>query len=152
MRADDILIDFFEDVSVAPLSAAMHAQCFDKAWIESDFLSALRIPGTAFEILSIAGNPAAFALYRHIMDEAEILTLGTLPKFRRKGVAAQLLDQGFSHLKANEVKYLNLEVGSQNIPAQRLYKEKGFTETGRRQKYYNHNGSFEDAIIMKVRL
>jgi len=137
---------------MAPLAAAMHARCFSEAWKEADFISALDIPGTLLQILSIAEEPAAFSLYRIVMDEAEILTLGTLPEFRGKGIAAHLLFSGSEKLKVSGVCCLYLEVGSRNLAAQRLYTKQGFKEIGRRRNYYNHGGKPEDAIMMKNRL
>lgn len=152
MEEDAISIDFFTDKSMAPLVAAMHARCFTAPWNDADFISALDIPGTLLQILSVAEEPAAFSLYRIALDEAEILTLGTLPEFRGKGIATHLLASGAEKLKKSGVRFLYLEVGSQNLAAQRLYTTHGFEEIGRRRNYYNHCGKPEDAIMMKIRL
>ncbi len=149
MQEDKFSTDFFTDASVAPLAAAMHAHCFTAPWNESDFISALEIPGTLLEILSVSGKPAAFSLYRTVMDEAEILTLGTLPGYRGKRIATYLLNQGIAKLRESNVRFLYLEVGSQNLAAQRLYYTTGFKEIGRRRNYYNHYAGTEDAITMK---
>ncbi len=149
MQESDISAEFFKTVSATPLAAAIHGQCFKPGWSESDFISAFGVPGTVLEVLSLADQPVAIALYRQIIDEAEILTLGTLPAYREKGLAGQLLEKGFHYLRQNKATFLYLEVGAENIPAQRLYTSKGFIESGRRPNYYNHDAGYEDALMMK---
>ncbi|MDF2366999.1 ribosomal protein S18-alanine N-acetyltransferase [Sneathiella sp.] len=149
MQEDNISIDFFTDESAVTLAAEMHARCFAAGWSEAEFTSALGIQGTLLQILSRDGEPAAFSLYRIVSDEAEILTLGTLPEFRNQGIATQLLDVGIKKLKTAGVRFLHLEVGSQNFTANRLYVTEGFQKIGLRRNYYNHGGKREDAIMMK---
>ena len=149
MQENDFSVEFFESISAAPLAAAIHGRCFMPGWSESDFVSTLSIPGTVLEVLSLANAPVAIALYRQVTDEAEILTLGTLPAHRRNGIAGQLLENGFNYLRHNNATCLFLEVGTDNIPALRLYRSNGFVETGRRPNYYNHGTGYEDALMMK---
>ena len=149
MKDDSIHNNFFADISAARLAAGLHGQCFAYPWDEAAFASALDIPGTLLQISSFAEQPVAFSLYRIVADEAEILTLGTLPKFRNQGIATQLLDVGIKKLKAAGVRFLHLEVGSQNFTAKRLYVTEGFQEIGYRRNYYNHSGKMEDAVMMK---
>ncbi|MEX0583187.1 MAG: GNAT family N-acetyltransferase [Sneathiella sp.] len=149
MQTNGISAEFFDSVSAAPLAAALHSHCFSQAWSEADFVSALGIPGTTLEVLNLANEPAAFALYRQIIDEAEILTLGTLPACRGNGIAGHLLEKGFDYLRSKHATCLFLEVGARNTPALRLYWSKGFIETGRRSNYYKHCMGFEDALMMK---
>ena len=149
MQENNISIDFLDNASAAPLAAAMHARCFADPWDEAAFVSALDVPGTVIEILTLSDQPAAFALYRAVADEAEILTLGTLPEFRTRQMATQLLNDAFARLEGSGVRTLYLEVGSQNFAALRLYTANGFEEIGRRRNYYNHGGKREDAVMMK---
>lgn len=149
MQKDRISNNFFTDASAVPLVTAMHARCFMASWSEVEFTSALSIPGTLLQILSSDQEPVGLSLYRIVSDEAEILTLGTLPEFRGKGFAAQLLAAGIEKLKNTGVRFVFLEVGSQNFTAIRLYTTGRFEEIGRRKNYYNQNGNPEDAIIMK---
>ena len=152
MQEHNISIDFLNNASVAPLAAAMHIRCFADPWDEAAFVSALAVPGTIMQILSVSNQPAAFALYRVAADEAEILTLGTLPEFRSRKLATQLLNAAFAKFARSGIRSLYLEVGSQNFAALRLYSENGLEEIGRRRNYYNHSGRREDAIMMKKTL
>lgn len=148
----DTETDFFTDSSAAALASALHARCFDDPWNEDAFVSALNIPGTILQVMCVAKEPAAFALYRQVLDESEILSLGTLPELRGKGLATRLLDNGIKFLRERKTQILLLEVGVQNIAAQQLYRAKGFREIGRRPNYYNHGAGGEDAIMMKLQL
>ena len=112
----------------------------------------MEIPGSIFELLSLGPNPAAFALYRQMSEEAELLTLGVLPDFRRQGYAALLLLHGMRFLKSRGSKFLFLEVGEKNAGAIHLYKTAEFIEIGRRKNYYHHAGGREDAIVMERNL
>jgi ribosomal-protein-alanine N-acetyltransferase len=149
MPHDKIKINYFNEAMAASLGAALHAKCFPEPWDAASFTAVMDTPGALLQVLSIADIPTAFSLYQIVLDEAEILTLGTLPEFRGKGIASQLLKTGLEKLKAEGVKTVFLEVGSQNFPAKRLYIANGFEEIGRRRNYYNHGATPEDAIMMK---
>ena len=142
-------IEFMEGISCAKLAAQMHQFCFTPAWDEVSFRSAMEIPGTLFEVMSIGPEPAAFALYRQVTEQTEILTLGVLPIFRRQGNGAVLLKHGLAHLKSRGAEEIFLDVGENNSGAIHLYEAVGFVRIGRRKGYYQHASSAEDAIVMK---
>jgi ribosomal-protein-alanine acetyltransferase len=152
MKSADLHSIFLADNSHIRLAAAMHQQCFSKAWDEMSFMSALSIAGTTLQIGSIENDPVAFCLYRSIDDEAEILTLGVIPVYRQQNIASNLLGQGTKYLQQKGVGTIWLEVGSSNLSAQRLYEKSGFVEEGRRKNYYKQAGKTEDAIVMKLDL
>lgn len=81
-----------------------------------------------------------------ILGEGHITDIAVHPKFRRKGIAAKLLNEIIHCAKKRNIKSLTLEVRKSNIPAISLYKKYGFVEYGTRKGYYQDNG--EDAIIM----
>lgn len=152
MEPDDLSTVFFTDASASPLAAVLHAECFSDPWDEASFHSALAIPGTTLQILSLDDIPVAFALYRQVLEEAEILTLGTRPDYRGRGYAGTLLGLGISHLSELQAERLFLEVGARNVPAQRLYLSNGFKEVSRRLGYYIHGDTAEDAVLMLKKL
>jgi ribosomal-protein-alanine N-acetyltransferase len=148
MASDPLSTVFFSDASAAALAAALHAECFSAPWNEASFRSALNVPGTTLQILSLGETPVAFALYRQVLDECEILTLGTCPDYRGRGYAGQLLELGVAYLRELKAERLLLEVGAQNLSARRLYLSSGFKEIGQRPGYYLHGETREDAILM----
>jgi ribosomal-protein-alanine N-acetyltransferase len=73
-------------------------------------------------------------LLRIVLDEAEIITIGTL--LRRQGIATALLAQGIAACRAAGVKTLYLEVAAQNAAARALYAAQNFVQIGQRNAYY----------------
>ncbi len=137
----------------AMILAELHAASFDRPWSTSELAVMMQAPG-AIALLAVASGshdaPVGFVLARKASDEAEILTLGTRPAARRRGVARQLLVCLVRRLEKAGVVSLFLEVGADNAPAIALYKNSGFAEVGRRSDYYagvDHGSS--DAIVMR---
>ena len=133
--------------------SAIHAECFVKSWNGGDFEKLLATPGTTAMIASAKGgdNPGGFILIRQAADEAEIITLCVRPQMRRRGIAAQLVEQAISHLNSHGAEEIFLEVSIDNEPAQALYRSAGFDVAGRRKGYYQFDdGGRADAIIMKL--
>jgi len=141
--------EFFRDNSHADIAAALQARCFENAWNAVSFRTTLSLPTSILEILSVENDPAAFALYQLVDVEAEILTLGVLPDFRKQGYGKLLLREAIAYFRNAGVTALFLEVGENNISARRLYDAMGFETTGKRPNYYRHKNGPEDAILMK---
>ncbi len=80
-----------------------------------------------------------------VTDELHIMNLAVDPSFRRQGLASRLLaGLLLDGLDRGSVS-ATLEVRASNRAALGLYQAFGFTESGRRTRYYQ-NG--EDAVIM----
>src|SRR5262249_13192140 len=80
---------------------------------------------------------------------AEILTLGVLPRFRRRGVGRSLLAAVTDRLARAGGARLLLEVAADNVAAQALYRDAGFLEVGRRPGYYQRaSGQAVDALLL----
>jgi [ribosomal protein S18]-alanine N-acetyltransferase len=115
----------------APVFAALHAQAFPHdPWDEASFATLLAQPGM-HGFLDARGG---FLLLRIILDEAEIITIGTTAP--RQGIATTLMDQGIASCRAAGVKKIHLEVAEDNRPARALYAAQNFVQTGRRKAYY----------------
>lgn len=81
-----------------------------------------------------------------IAGEGDITNIAVSPKYRKKGIASELLINLFDLCKTFNCEDITLEVRASNIAAQNLYKKFNFKEEGLRKGYYSDNG--EDAIIM----
>jgi [ribosomal protein S18]-alanine N-acetyltransferase len=97
------------------------------------------------------GRLAGFAVARLLPpDEVEILNVATDPGARGRGVGNALL-QALLKLPG---RVMFLEVRESNNAARALYRAAGFTEEGRRRKYYPSlgppGGAREDAVVMKM--
>ena len=117
----------------------LHALCFPhKPWSAADFAD-LKKSGC-----DIVASQNGFIVYRAIVPEAELITIGVHPDARRGGIAATMIELMVRDLAARGVKKVFLEVAENNHPARALYERHGFTVVGRRPKYYDGI----DAILM----
>lgn len=126
--------------------AEIHAAAFTtpRPWGRDEFAQLLASPHTF-----LVTRNDSFALGRVTLDEAELLTLATLPTSRRKGLARTCL-QRFDQ-KASELGAISafLEVAQTNQAAIALYRSAGWQPTGKRPNYYvNPAGTRIDAQIM----
>ena len=91
-----------------------------------------------------------YCLYQIVFEQAEILRIGTHPRYQRQGVASQTLDKLHDMLQFNQVKSLLLEVRADNHAAIALYEQQAFDIIHRRKGYYQtpHQPAV-DALIMQ---
>ncbi|EXJ11979.1 MULTISPECIES: ribosomal protein S18-alanine N-acetyltransferase [Nitrincola] len=132
-----------------PAVRALEAQCFDDPWSENLWLRILK-SGAAWQ-WHHQGQIQAFMLCSCVLDEAELLRIGTLPSARQQGLALQLLERGIEDLATLGIIQLHLEVRRSNTAAIRLYERAGFAMNGVRNGYYPAEGSYpkEDALLFK---
>ena len=81
-----------------------------------------------------------------VMDELHINTIGVLPDFEGKGIAAALMDDAWRDAKVRNIERATLEVAVSNKRAQDLYYRYGFKPVGIRKNYYDKIG--EDALVL----
>lgn len=132
----------------ARLLSLMDQACFEESlcWSKSLFESVLET-GAWGAILRLAEIPVGFHLCRSAAGETEILTLGILPPFRRKGLSSVLMANIFDGAKSRKAEDIFLEVEESNLVARQLYLRSGFRILGRRPGYY---GSGRDALVMGI--
>ena len=125
-------------------------ECFADPWSEQSIFDTLSLPEYVYfvaqdELGEIAGY---VAMYR-ALDEAHIVNVAVLPKFRRMGIADKLLkkmkDYGLFE-SAEPAAVFYLEVRESNTAAIELYRKHGFTENGVRKNYYRN--PTENAVLM----
>lgn len=129
----------------AGLIAGMHHVCFAEPWSENSMAELLALPGCFGWLASEHETPQGFVLASIAADEAEILTILVLPPHRRRGLAQRLLSAVIDNAKGQGVGKLFLEVAPSNAAGLKLYTKVGFTQVGRRPRYYA-NGS--DALLL----
>lgn len=143
-------------LSFAPVYAALHERCFERGWSEAEFGTILSDPKCqAFLRLSddASGNlPSGFIVFRTILNEAEILTIGVVPECRKKGYAQDLLRCAIDELVGSKVDELFLEVVENNYSAKALYQGFGFKTVGTRKNYAQTSTGWLDADIMRLEL
>jgi tRNA threonylcarbamoyl adenosine modification protein YeaZ/ribosomal-protein-alanine acetyltransferase len=131
--------------------AALHAECFEQPWTAKEFARLMALP-KAHALLALEGKePAGFVLANAAAGEAEILTIATRPRNRRKGHAHKLIDKLTAELSSEQgVQSLFIEVAASNNAAVALYEKAGFKPVGLRKSYYRSaNGSTDDAHVMR---
>ncbi|HEX5281439.1 MAG TPA: GNAT family N-acetyltransferase [Micropepsaceae bacterium] len=134
--------------------AAIHAECFEHSWSQESFCTLLGSPGV-FGLLTCRahGQIGSFVLVRVAADEAEILTLATLPAERRSGSASGLVRTAIEQAKKRGAVRCFLEVAETNQPALSLYHKLDFEQVALRPHYYEsrtHAGVA--AVVMRREL
>lgn len=94
-------------------------------------------------VATIEAAVAGFLVSRPLAGEREILNVAVSPAFRRRGIAAALLDQELR--RPAEAWFL--EVRPSNATACELYRKAGFLQVGTRPGYYASPP--EPAIVMR---
>jgi len=138
----------------AAVMAALHADCFDgDGWSEESIAALLRTPGTLALIAEATGVPVGFIMCRAAADEAEVLSIGVRPPWRRGGIGGRLLDAALARLGVAGIGRIFLEVAADNRAARDLYLSRRFRPAGRRPAYYARpGGPAEDALVLLLDL
>jgi ribosomal-protein-alanine N-acetyltransferase len=91
---------------------------------------------------------AGYVVAQYAADEGEILNLGVAATQRRRGIGRALARSVLAALASRDVGAVYLEVRESNAGARRLYESLGFTEVGRRARYYRR--PIEDAVLLRA--
>ena len=91
-----------------------------------------------------------YCLYQMTFEQAEVLRIGTNPKYQRQGIASKIVEKLHEVLQFNQVESLLLEVRADNTAAIALYEQQAFSIIHRRKGYYKvpHKPAI-DALIMQ---
>lgn len=114
-------------------------------WNQESIVQELHVASSVVA-LNESGQVLAFIVFRTLLDEVEIIALGTGPEFSKRGVMKALLHR-FAEKCRTESKKIHLEVHEQNIAALGLYLGSGFQIVRRRQNYYTDGGT---ALVMML--
>jgi ribosomal-protein-alanine N-acetyltransferase len=86
-----------------------------------------------------------FLVARHVALAWELENIVVATEARGQGIATHLLTQLLARAQMSQSDAVFLEVRDSNTAARRLYKNMGFSETGRRNRYYS--SPVEDAVL-----
>lgn len=130
--------------------AALHRACFpQEPWDAGALAAIIAVPGS-FGYFALEDKSAGgFLLARDLGTEIEILSLGVLPRRRRRGLGQMLIGALFAEAGRRRRGSIVLEVAVGNTPARRLYVAFGFAVVGRRRGYYRTADGLADALIMR---
>jgi [ribosomal protein S18]-alanine N-acetyltransferase len=82
--------------------------------------------------------------------QADVVTLAVSTARWGQGIGSQLLGALLAEARRRGCAEVFLEVRMDNMRAQRLYRDRGFTEIGIRRGYYQPSGA--DALVMRLDL
>lgn len=134
----------------APALVPLERRCFSDPWSAVAFEEMLRFPLTLALVAERDGGVVGYLIGRAVAGEGEILNLAVAPELRRHGLGTRLLESGLDLLREAGAHRVWLEVRESNAAAQALYLRWGFTEAGRRTRYYKH--PVEDALVYQMAL
>lgn len=129
-----------------PAVLSIEQQCQPDPWSEAMLLAELEHPCATVDLCEGKGSVVGFLCSWLISGELSILNLATAPQQQRQGIAARLLQHCLQRAQSAGLERAWLEVRAGNRPAIALYQRFGFTEAGRRKKYYADG---EDALVMQ---
>ena len=136
--------------------AQIHAQLFKPAWSEESVRALLDHPASTAFIAMVGGAPktcVGFVMAQLAADEAEILSIGVLKDWQRKGIGKRLVEGVARAAQRAEAKKLFLEVAADNDGAMELYRSAGFLGIGLRRGYYAREGQpAVDAVTLALKL
>ena len=117
-------------------------------WSRSMFAGELAKPSSlslgAFE--PETGQLLGYLIISRYVDAWHVMNLAVAPAYRRRRIAASLLERLFELTAGEDRRGYTLEVRVSNDVAIRLYEQAGFRPRGIRRGYYTDNR--EDALIM----
>ena len=119
------------------------------AWSEEILLQLASVDPTAW-VAERNGSVVGFLIGRIAVDEFEILNMAVSPAHRRNGIGTKLLESALEFSRTAGSARAHLEVRASNEPAIALYARHGFTECGRRFRYYRD--PVEDALLLSLSL
>lgn len=130
--------------------AGLHAASFRRGWSEDEIEQLLTDRSVLAHRARIGGNFAGFILSRFAADEAEILTIAVVPRYRGRSIARDLLRHHLGRLMALGVRAVFLEVEEENAAALKLYRRTGFIQVGQRKGYYpKDEGASASALVLR---
>lgn len=133
-----------------PACRQLHAGAFARGWTDAEFEQLLQDRTVLAHVLTDGTGQRlqGFAVSRHVLDEAELLTIVLDPALRGQGRGRQLLETHFAALRAAGVRTIFLEVAEDNKAARALYSRFGFAEVGKRAGYYPAGGGLRATALV----
>ncbi|HVS01764.1 MAG TPA: ribosomal protein S18-alanine N-acetyltransferase [Thermoanaerobaculia bacterium] len=132
--------------------AALEAGAFADPWSETQLIDSLVGP---YDHVLVAEDPAqdggvvAYALFRLVAGEAELLRLAVSPRHQGHGWGRRLLAAVAAELERRGAASAHLEVRRDNPTAVALYEAAGWERVGTRPRYYPDGA---DALVYRLDL
>lgn len=122
---------------------------FSDPWARQAFARLIGDRRVQFTVACLPdGRVIGYLVAWFVMDEGEIANLAVAPEARGRHVGGALLDDTVRRARARGTSAVYLEVRDSNDRARALYASRGFTEVGRRRRYYRR--PVEDALVLRL--
>ena len=131
-----------------PHVLAIESASYAFAWSIGVFRDCLRAGYGCWVLESDNGDVLAYAVISVAADEAHLLNVCVAPELHGQGHGRRLVLRMLDAARWHRAERVFLEVRPSNASAIALYESLGFSEIGRRPRYYPSVGGREDAIVM----
>jgi ribosomal-protein-alanine N-acetyltransferase len=120
--------------------------CFSDAWREETVAHDMEGSHSEYFIARVDGKIAGYGCFWFVADEGQLVNIGVVPEYRKRGIGALILEAGIKEAEKRSMRTMFLEVRVSNEEAQRLYGKYGFLNRGTRKGVYELPR--EDGYIM----
>ncbi|HIR53947.1 MAG TPA: ribosomal protein S18-alanine N-acetyltransferase [Candidatus Onthovicinus excrementipullorum] len=120
--------------------------CFSAPWSLESIRAGFQNETDLFYIAEADGTTTGYLGLSRVLDECYLYNLAVHPRYRRRGIARQLLGRACEEMFASGASFVSLEVRTSNAAAIALYSGMGFRRAGERKNFYS--SPQEDAVIM----
>ncbi len=120
-------------------------------WSCGNFTDALK-SNYVCKVYEAEGEILGYVVLMLAVDEADLLNIGIVAEYQRKGLGRRLLGAIMEIARSCNMRRILLEVRSSNAAALGLYRDVGFRKIGLRHGYYSADNGREDAIVMEYLL
>jgi [ribosomal protein S18]-alanine N-acetyltransferase len=119
-------------------------------WSREQYETALGVsaPQRVVLVLEKGTRLEGFLVARVLGREWEVENIVVSSQSQRQGLGARLLDALLRYAHSQDAESITLEVRESNLAAKALYQKCGFSEIGRRRRYYREPE--EDALIYRL--
>jgi len=121
---------------------------FSDPWDKQLFLDAIDSENKYLMVAEHGGEIEGYIVLEKVLDEGHITDLAVGGKYRKMGVASELVNDALALARGMDIKEIFLEVRGSNEAAKKLYSKFGFREIGKRKGYYPKAN--EDALVLKL--
>ncbi|KAJ5077256.1 n-alpha-acetyltransferase 30 [Anaeramoeba ignava] len=149
--AEELIYEVYKDESQIPQLMDLFSQDLSEPYSIFTYRYFLQSwPHLCFNVISegqIIGSVISRAQMHHEKMRGYIAMLAVSPKFRRRGIATDLVVRTIEAMKKDKCTEIVLETETKNTAALKFYEKLGFIRTKRLKRYYL---SGEDAFRLKM--
>lgn len=121
---------------------------YGEGWSAPQCAGLIPMPGVWMILARDGDEVIGFALARVVLHDAELLLLAVRKRAQQRGIGKALLNRFIEDAESRGAEKLYLEVRDGN-KAVKLYNSAGFSEVGRRAKYYTGcDGQIYDSLTL----